>query len=32
MEIILRLVFKKWDVRVYTGLSWLIIGTGGGHL
>jgi len=31
-RIILRWVFKKWDVEVWTGLSWLRIGTGGGHL
>jgi hypothetical protein len=29
---ILRLIFKKWDVGTWTGLSWLRIGTGGGHL
>ena len=23
---------KKWDVGVWTGSSWLTIGTGGGHL
>jgi len=23
---------KKWDVGVWTGSSWLRIGTGGGHL
>jgi hypothetical protein len=31
-RIILRLIFRKWDVVVWTGLSWLRIGTGGGHL
>jgi len=31
-RIILRLIFRKWDVRVWTGSSWLRIGTGGGHL
>jgi len=31
-RIILRWIFKKWDVEVWTGLSWLRIGTGGGHL
>jgi hypothetical protein len=31
-RIILRWVFRKWDVRVWTGSSWLRIGTGGGHL
>jgi hypothetical protein len=31
-RIILRRVFRKWDVGVWTtGLSWLRIGTGGGH-
>jgi hypothetical protein len=30
--IILRLTFRKWDVGVWTGLSWLRIWTGGGHL
>jgi hypothetical protein len=31
-RIILRWFFGKRDVRVYTGSSWLRIGTGGGHL
>jgi hypothetical protein len=31
-RIILRWIFTKWDVGVWTGLSWLRIGTGGGHL
>jgi len=31
-RIILSSIFRKWDVRVWTGLSWLRIGTGGGHL
>jgi hypothetical protein len=31
-RIILGWVFKKWDVGVRTGLGWLRIGTGGGHL
>ena len=31
-RIILRWIFKKWDVGVWTGSSWLRIGTGGGHL
>ena len=30
--IILRWIFRKWDVGVWTGSSWLGIGTGGGHL
>jgi hypothetical protein len=31
-RIILRWVFRKWDVGVRTGLSWLRIETGGRHL
>jgi hypothetical protein len=31
-KVILRLVFRKWDVGVWTRLSWLRIGTGGEHL
>jgi len=31
-RIILRRIFKKWDVGVWTGSRWLRIGTGGGHL
>jgi len=31
-RIILRWIFRKWDVRVWTGSSWLRIGTGDGHL
>jgi hypothetical protein len=31
-KIILRRIFRKWNVRVWTGLSWLRIGTVGGHL
>jgi len=27
----LRWVFRKWDVGVWTGSSWLRIGTGGGQ-
>ena len=30
--IILRWIFRKWDVELWTGSSWLRIGTGGGHL
>ena len=30
--IILRWIFRKWDVGVWTGSSWLRIGKGGGHL
>ena len=29
-RIILRWIFRKWDVRVWTGLSWLRIGIGRG--
>ena len=31
-RIILRWIFRKWDVEVWTGSSWVRIGTGGGHL
>jgi hypothetical protein len=31
-RIILRWIFKKWDVGVGTELRWLRIGTGGRHL
>jgi len=31
-RIILRWIFRKWDVGVWTGSSWLRIGTDGGHL
>ena len=31
-RIILRCIFRKWDVGVWTGSSWLRIGTGGRHL
>ena len=31
-RIILRWIFRKRNVRVWTGSSWLRIGTGGGHL
>jgi hypothetical protein len=27
-----RWIFRKWNVGVWTGLSWLWIDTGGGHL
>jgi len=30
--IILRYIFRKWNLRVWTGSTWLRIGTGGGHL
>jgi MFS-type transporter involved in bile tolerance (Atg22 family) len=28
----IRWIFRKWDVGVWTGLSWLRIGTGSRHL
>jgi len=31
-RIILRWIFRKWDVGVWTGSSWLRIGTVGRHL
>jgi len=31
-KIILKWIFRKWDVEVWTGYSWLRIGTGGGQL
>jgi hypothetical protein len=31
-KIILRWIFEKWDVRAWTGSTWLRIGAGGGHL
>jgi hypothetical protein len=31
-RIILKRVFRKWDVGVWTGLGWLRIETGCGHL
>ena len=31
-RIIIRWIFRKWDVGLWTGSSWLRIGTGGGHL
>jgi hypothetical protein len=30
-RIILTRIFRKWDVGVWTGSSWLRIGTDGGH-
>jgi hypothetical protein len=30
-RIILRWVFRKWDVGVSTGTGWLRLGTGGRH-
>jgi len=31
-RVILRWIFGKWNVGLWTGLIWLRIGTGGGHL
>jgi hypothetical protein len=31
-KIILRWIFRKWDVGLWAGWSWLEIGTGGRHL
>ena len=31
-RIILRWIFRKWDVGAWTGLIWLRIGAGGGYL
>ena len=31
-RIILRWIFRKWDVGVWTGLGWIRTGTGGRHL
>ena len=31
-RMILRWIFRKWDVGVWIGLIWLRIGTVGGHL
>ena len=31
-KIILRWIFRKWDVGIWTGLIWLRTWTGGGHL
>jgi hypothetical protein len=31
-SIILRWIFRKWDVRAWTRSMWLRNGTGGGHL
>ena len=30
--IILKWIFRTWDVEAWTGSSWLKMGTGGGHL
>jgi len=31
-RIILRWIFRKWGMGLWTGLSWLRLGTGGRHL
>ena len=31
-RIILRWIFRVWDVEAWTGLIWLRIGRGSGHL
>jgi len=31
-RIILRRIFRKWNCGVWTGLSWLRLETGDGHL
>jgi hypothetical protein len=31
-RIIIRWIFRKWDLGIWTGLSWLRIGTVGGQL
>ena len=31
-RIILSWIFRKWGVGVWSGLSWLRVGTGGRHL
>jgi len=31
-SVILRWTFRKWYVTAWTGLSWLMIGGGGGNL
>jgi hypothetical protein len=31
VRIILRWIYRKWDVGAWIGSSWLRIGTGGGH-
>jgi len=31
-SLITRWIFRKWCVGVWTGWSWLRMGTGGGHL
>jgi len=31
-RVILRWIFRQWDVGVWTASSWSRIGTGGGHV
>jgi hypothetical protein len=31
-RIVLRWIFKRWDVEAWAGSNWFRIGTGGGHL
>jgi hypothetical protein len=31
-RIILRWIFRRWNVEIWTGSSWLRIETAGGHL
>jgi hypothetical protein len=31
-KIVIKWIFRKWDVGVWAGLGWLRIGTGGGQL
>jgi len=31
-RITLRWIFRKWDVEIWTGSSWLRIGTGAWHV
>jgi len=31
-RVIIRWIFRKWDVGALTGSSWLRLGVGGGHL
>ena len=28
----IKIIFRKWEMGVWTGLIWLRIGIGGGHL
>jgi len=32
VRIILRWIFRRWDGEAWSRLTWLRIGTGGGHL